>query len=94
MLVQHAQSGDKGAFYIGANGAFLAEMVYSRSPASQKLIIEHTDVNELYADKEIGQKLIATGVAYARIHQLKIVPLCSFAKTIFDKNDSFRDVLG
>ncbi len=93
MLVQHKQVGPKGIFYIGSEGAFLAEMVYAASTPG-KMIIEHTEVDESLSGKSIGKQLVATGVEYARNHRLKIIPLCPFAKAIFDKVDEYKDVLG
>jgi uncharacterized protein len=92
MLVQHKLVDNKGIFYVGSEGAFLAEMVYNASTPG-KMIIEHTEVDESLAGKKIGKQLVATGVEYARNHQLKIIPLCPFAKAIFDKVDEFKDVL-
>jgi predicted GNAT family acetyltransferase len=37
--------------------------------------------------------LVHAGVEYARENNLKIFPLCPFAKSIFDKREAFRDVL-
>jgi len=37
--------------------------------------------------------MVAAGVKYARENNLKIIPLCSFAKKIIDKTPDFRDVL-
>jgi uncharacterized protein len=92
MLVQHKQVGNKGIFFVGSDGAFLAEMVYTR-PTPDKMIIEHTEVDESLNGKGIGKQLVATGVEYARLHQLKIIPLCPFAKSIFDRVEAYRDIL-
>ncbi len=92
MLIQHKLVGTKGMFFIGSNGAILAELVYTK-PAENKMIIEHTEVDESLSGKGIGLQLVRTAVEYARTHQLKIIPLCPFAKSIFDKKPEFGDVL-
>jgi uncharacterized protein len=92
MLIQHKMVGNKGIFFVGNDGAFLAEMVYTK-PSADKMIIEHTEVDDSLAGKGIGKQLVATGVEYARNHQIKIIPLCPFAKAIFDKVEEYRDVL-
>jgi uncharacterized protein len=92
MLIQHKLVGNRGIFFVGSDGAFLAEMVYTKL-SSDKMIIEHTEVDESLAGKGIGKLLVATGVEYARNHQLKIIPLCSFAKAVFDKVEEYSDVL-
>lgn len=92
MLIQHKLVGDKGMFYVGQDGAILAELVYSK-PAGDRMIIEHTEVDDSLAGKGVGLQLVTTAVEYARTHKLTIVPLCSFAKKIFDRKPELRDVL-
>ena len=92
MLIQNKQVGGKGLFYVGQDGAILAEMVYSM-PSPNKMIIEHTEVDDSLGGKGVGLQLLNTAVEYARTHNVKIVPLCSFAKSMFDKKPELRDVL-
>ena len=40
-----------------------------------------------------GAKLVAAAVAWARAEQRRIMPLCPFAKSVFDKTPEFADVL-
>ncbi len=92
MLIQHKQVGGKGIFYVGQEGAILAELVYTK-PSADKMIIEHTEVDDTLAGKKVGLQLVTTAVDYARKHNLKIIPLCPFAKSVFGKKPEFRDVL-
>jgi uncharacterized protein len=92
MLVQHKQVGTKGMFYVGQDGAILAEMVYTM-PSEDKMIIEHTEVDDSLSGKGVGLKLLNTAVKYARSKNIKIIPLCPFAKSVFDKKPELRDVL-
>ncbi len=92
MLVQHKQVGGKGIFYVGQEGAILAELVYTK-PSADKIIIEHTEVDDTLAGKKVGLQLVTTAVDYARQQNLKIIPLCPFAKSVFDKKPDLRDVL-
>lgn len=91
MVIQHKQLKEKGMFYVGQDGAILAEMVYSMAP--NKMIIEHTEVDDSLAGKGVGRQLVFTAVEYARTHNIKIVPLCPFAKSVFDKVPEWHDVL-
>ena len=91
MVIQHKQLQGKGMFYVGQDGAILAEMVYSMS--SNKMIIEHTEVDESLEGKGVGKQLVHTAVEYARTHNIKIVPLCPFAKSVLDKMTEWHDVL-
>lgn len=92
MLIQHKQGGEKGIFYVGQEGTILAELVYTK-PSNDKMIIEHTEVDDTLAGKKVGLQLVTTAVDYARKQNLKIIPLCPFAKSVFDKKPEFRDVL-
>ena len=58
-----------------------------------KFIIDHTEVNEDFKGKGVGQQMLMKAVAYARTNHLKIMPLCPFAKSVFDKNLDIADVL-
>jgi len=92
MLIQHKLVGSKGMFYVGQDGAIVAELVYSK-PSPDRMVIEHTEVDESLGGKGVGLQLVRTAVEYARTHQLKVVPLCPFAKSVFDRKEEFRDVL-
>ena len=92
MLIQHQHKDNKGMFFIEEEGNVLAEMTYA-SPSPDRMIIEHTGVDDDLKGQNIGFSLVQQAVEYARTHHFKIVPVCSFAKAIFDKKPDFRDVL-
>ena len=92
MLIQHKQIGNKGMFFVGQDGAILAEMVYSMS-SPNKMIIEHTEVDESLSGKGVGKQLVENAVLYARNHGIKIVALCPFAKGVLDIVPAWQDVL-
>ncbi|MBX9448276.1 MAG: N-acetyltransferase [Taibaiella sp.] len=58
-----------------------------------RFIIDHTEVDPAFGGKGVGKKLVMTAVAFARDHHLKIIPLCPFAKSTFEKNQDIKDVL-
>jgi uncharacterized protein len=91
MLIQHKLVDGKGMFYVGQDGAILAEMVYAMS--GNKMIIEHTEVDDTIGGQGVGTQLVFTAAAYARKNDLKIVPLCSFAKAVLAKAAEWQDVL-
>lgn len=92
MIIHHKHVGSKGLFYVGEDGAFLAEMVYTM-PSHDKMIIEHTEVSEELKGQNVGYLLVNTAVEYARTHNLKIIPLCPFANAVFKKKPEYADVL-
>lgn len=92
MLIQHKKIESKGFFYVEGDGNILAEMVYTM-PSSDKMIIEHTEVNDELKGRDVGYELVHAAVEYARSHQLKIIPLCPFANAVFKKKPEYADVL-
>jgi predicted GNAT family acetyltransferase len=92
MEIQHSIAGNKGVFFVEENGERLAEMTYTMSGPA-KMIIDHTEVNKKLAGKGIGKQLVTKGVEHARKNNMKILPLCPFAKSLFDKIPEFSDVL-
>lgn len=58
-----------------------------------KIIIDHTDVEPAFNGRGVGKEMLLKAVEFARLNQLKIIPLCPFAKAQFDKNEHLRDVL-
>lgn len=81
-----------GAFYIEINGKPEALMTFVFA-GDDKIIIDHTEVNPGNNGKGFGKKMVAKAVEFAREKGIKIIPLCPFAKSVFDKTSEFKDVL-
>jgi len=81
-----------GAFYIDVNGKQEAIMTFVFA-GKDKIIIDHTEVNPGNNGKGFGKKMILKAIEYAREKSIKIIPLCPFAKSVFDKNPEFNNVL-
>jgi uncharacterized protein len=92
MDIERIEHGSKGAFIIKVNDERLAEMTYSKA-GDTLIIIDHTDVSDALRGKGAGKQLVQAAVEYARENQIKILPLCPFAKSVFDKTPEFNDVL-
>jgi predicted GNAT family acetyltransferase len=92
MLILHKNINGKGMFFVESNGNILAEMTYTM-PFPEKMIIEHTEVSDELRGKNVGYQLVHTAVEYARIHHIKIIPLCPFANSVFKKKAEYADVL-
>ncbi len=92
MKIEFEQTGSKGKFYIEEGGTRLAEMTFTKA-GDALLIIDHTDVNDALRGTGAGKKLVAEAVDYARKNKLHILPLCPFAKSVFDKTPEYADVL-
>lgn len=82
----------KGYFYVSVDGKQEAKMTFVFA-GNNKIIIDHTEVNPGNNGKGFGKKMVANAVEFAREKNITIVPLCPFAKSVFEKNPEFRDVL-
>ena len=81
-----------GNFNITSEGRKVAIMTFVFA-GPDKIIIDHTEVNDGNNGKGYGKKMVAKAVEFAREKNIKIVPLCPFAKKVFDKTPEFKDVL-
>ena len=92
MLIQNKEENNRGMFYVEIDGEQLAEMDYSLAPGVMTII--HTEVDEKLKGKNVGLLLVNHAAEYAREHHLKIIPVCPFAKKVFDKKrEEYADVL-
>lgn len=92
MEIKHSHSDSKGIFYIELDGKKVGEMTYSIA-GPNLIIIDHTEVGEELKGQGAGMKLLNQAIAYARENNIKIIPLCPFVKSVFDKKEDIRDVL-
>lgn len=82
----------KGRFVAKENGVVAGEMTFSQA-GTDKIIIDHTEVNPEFKGKGVGKEMVYAAVDFARTNNMKILPLCPFAKATFDKNTDIQDVL-
>lgn len=82
----------KGLFYIEIDGKVEAKMTFIFAGEHQ-IIIDHTEVSTGNNGKGFGKKMLQKTVEFAREKGISILPLCPFAKSVFDKTPEFRDVL-
>jgi len=90
--VQLRINDNKGSFYIEIEGKQEAMMTFVFT-GEDKIIIDHTEVNPGNEGKGFGKKMVIKAVEFAREKGIKILPLCPFAKSVFDKTPEYRDVL-
>lgn len=92
MNIEQTDNGKKGAFTAMSEGVQAGEMTYTWAGAD-KFIIDHTEVDDDFAGQGVGKQLVMAAVDFARAKHVKILPLCPFAKSVFDKEPSIGDVL-
>jgi predicted GNAT family acetyltransferase len=91
--VQREETGHRGAFYIERAKERLAELTFSAAPDGKLVILEHTEVSESLRGQGVARRLVEAAVVWARQSGVKLVPLCPFAKAVFDREPGFRDVV-
>ncbi|MCC9044449.1 GNAT family N-acetyltransferase [Myroides sp. M-43] len=94
MDIKHEAQEHKGAFVAYIDGQRAGEMTYSVA-GTDKIIIDHTGIEESFNGKGVGKAILLEGVIpYVRDKQLKVLPLCPFASAIFKKmTNEIGDVL-
>jgi predicted GNAT family acetyltransferase len=90
-MIQHEHAGHRGAFFLERDGERLAQMTYT--VAGSRVIIDHTDVDDRLRGTGTGRKLVEAAVEWARKEKAQLMPLCPFAKSVFDKTPAYSDVL-
>ena len=92
MDIHHKDDGKKGRFYVLSDGVLSAEMTYVWA-GDTKIIIDHTEVDERWKGQGAGKQLLTKAVQFARDKNIKILPLCPFSKSVFEKTEELRDVI-
>lgn len=91
--IEREDNGKKGRFILFYENQEAGEMTYVWT-GEDKFIIDHTEVKEEFGGKGLAKKLVMAGVEFAREKEVKIIPLCPYAKARFDRDEGIRDVLG
>ncbi|NRA91859.1 MAG: N-acetyltransferase [Psychroserpens sp.] len=92
MEIKHELIEPKGRFFVEIDGEQKAEMTYSYA-GQDKIIIDHTEVDESLKGQGVGYALVEEAVKLAREKEIKILPLCPFAAAVFRKKQDYKDVL-
>lgn len=90
--ILHEERDGGGAFFVAGGDGRLAELVYTRSGPGT-VVLAHTEVSSALQGRGVARKLVDRAVEWARETGTKLVPACSYAKAVFDRNPGLRDVL-
>jgi len=85
-------NGAKGRYVLRSADGAEAQLTFTRA-GQTLIIIDHTEVPDVFRGQGIGVKLIERAVADARRSGVKIIPLCPFAKAQFERRPEWADVL-
>ncbi|MGS2762983.1 GNAT family N-acetyltransferase [Sinomicrobium sp. M5D2P9] len=92
MDIQIIESESKGMALAKENDKQVGSMTYSIA-GPELIIIDHTDVDPAHNGKGVGKQMLYKIVEMARRKNIKIIPLCPFAASMFRKIEEIKDVL-
>lgn len=81
----------KNKFYMGINEEEPIGLL-NYHIEGELFIIEHVYVTRELRGQELGVKLVAKAVAFARENKMKIIAYCSYAEKVLTENQDYRDV--
>ena len=88
--VRHSETGSRGIFYLERDGRRVAELTYTRSAGAA--LVDHTYVEPALRGGTIAPSLVEAAVRWARAEDVKIVPLCSYVRSVFSRKPEYGDV--
>lgn len=92
MEIKHYKSNHSGSFELKDNGEMIAEITY-RKVGDNCIMVDHTFVDHAYRGQNLGKKLVAEVADLARRENLSVIPACSYAKAIMERNPDYYDIL-
>lgn len=92
MQISQFNNDNKGFFKAEKDGKQAGLMFYTWAGAD-KIIIDHTEVEPEFNGQNVGKNMAMAAIEYARKNRIKIIPLCPFVKSLFNKTPEIRDVL-
>ncbi|KQZ80857.1 acetyltransferase [Mesorhizobium sp. Root157] len=90
--VQLEDNASKGRYVVHGPDGAEAQMTFTKVGEHQ-LIIDHTEVPDVFRGQGVGLKLVTRAVEDARASGKKIIPLCPFAASQFRRHPEWADVL-
>ncbi|MFN2457357.1 MAG: GNAT family N-acetyltransferase [Chitinophagaceae bacterium] len=93
MNIQHEETDIRGRHFINdEQGNMLAEITYAVQHPDT-MVVDHTEVTEELQGNNIGYQLVEAVVEHARAKGRHIIPVCTFTKSVINKQPDFQDVL-
>jgi len=86
------EDGQRGKFIILENDTPAGEMTYVWA-GKDKFIIDHTGTYEKFEGKGYGKQLVTKGIAYAKEKDVKIIPLCPYAKKVMEADKTLNEII-
>ncbi|KAA8732467.1 N-acetyltransferase [Acinetobacter qingfengensis] len=93
MEIQHKNTAQRGEFFIHNNSRQkIAELTYFWNTTHQ-FSIDHTWVDPSLRGQGVAKQLFDAAIAFARNSHATIIPICSYAVIMFQRDQQLGDVL-
>jgi Predicted acetyltransferase len=92
MKIELKLNGNSGVFELLDDHNFaVGELTFLKR--DKEMIINHTGVNPSLRGQGLAEKLVLKAIDYAREHQLKIRPFCSYVSVYISRHPEVQDVV-
>jgi predicted GNAT family acetyltransferase len=88
--ISHSTTGSRGVFFLQRDGRRVGELTYTF--AAGAALVESTYVEPPWRGGTIAPSLVEAAVRWARKENVKIVPLCSYVRSVFSRKPEYGDV--
>ena len=88
--ISHSEAGSRGVFFLERDGRRVGELTYTLSGGAA--LVDHTYVDPPLRGGTIAPSLVEAAVRWARKENVKIVPLCSYVRSVFARKAEYADV--
>jgi predicted GNAT family acetyltransferase len=81
-----------GRFVLTQGGIRIGALDYRDSP-SGPIYIDFVEVTPATRGNGLGKRLVEAAVRWARESQRKVIPICSYSRSVIERDATLRDVL-
>ncbi len=93
MNIKHQDDKHKGEFFILAEDSIrIAKMTYFWN-STNVFSIDHTWVDNSLRGQGVAKQLFDAAITFAREKNAKIIPICSYAIVMFQRDKTLTDIL-
>jgi predicted GNAT family acetyltransferase len=90
-IQQENENGQRS--FKALEGGKEAGILRYRLESGNILTIDHVEVSPDFEGKGLAKSMLMKAVEFARANKLKILPQCTYAKTVFKRTEEIKDVL-
>lgn len=88
--IRHDEGDGRGEFYIERDGRRVGELTYTMADGAA--VVGHTWVDPQHRGGRLAASLVHAAVQWARAAGHPVIPLCSYARTVFARTPDYADV--